>query len=61
MARIRNVSPLGALDIPAAGVVADAGEVIDVADDVAADLVNQGVFVVVDDAPELTPDAPEEH
>lgn len=33
---IRNISPLGALDVPALGLVVQAGDVVDVADEAVA-------------------------
>ena len=49
---IRNVSPLGALDIPALGLVIDADAIFTVPDDVAAALLEQpSNFVAVQDIP----------
>jgi hypothetical protein len=43
MAKIKNVSSLGDLNIPALGLDVLAGETIDVSDDVAASLLEQSV------------------
>jgi hypothetical protein len=41
MAKIKNISPLGDLDVPALELSVKAGATIDVADDVAASLLEQ--------------------
>lgn len=41
MAKFKNVSPLGALDIPALGQIVEAGEVFEVPDDLVAALADQ--------------------
>lgn len=39
--RFRNISPLGALDVPALGTIIDAGEVFEVSEEIAALLAEQ--------------------
>lgn len=41
MAKIKNISPLGDLDVPALGLTVKAGATVDVADDAAASLLEQ--------------------
>jgi len=41
MAKVKNISPLGDVDVPALGLSVKAGATIDVADDVAASLLEQ--------------------
>ena len=41
MAKIKNISPLGDLDVPVLGLTVKAGATVDVADDVAASLLEQ--------------------
>jgi len=41
MAKIKNVSPIGDLDVPALGLTIKAGETVDVADEFAASLLEQ--------------------
>lgn len=41
MAKIKNVSPFGALDVPLLGVIVEAGETVDVTDEQAAVLLLQ--------------------
>lgn len=41
MAKIKNISPLGDLDVPALELSVKAGATVDVADDVAASLLEQ--------------------
>lgn len=41
MAKIKNVSPLGDLDVPALRRIVAAGEVVEVDDDLAANLLEQ--------------------
>lgn len=45
--KIRNVSPLGDLTIPALGRDVAAGEVVDAPDEIAVDLIAQGIFEAV--------------
>lgn len=45
--KIRNVSPLGDLTIPALGRDVAAGEVVDAPDEIAVDLITQGIFEAV--------------
>ena len=41
MAKVKNISPLGDLDVPALGITVKAGAIADVADDAAALLLEQ--------------------
>jgi hypothetical protein len=41
MAKIRNISPLGDVDVPALGLSVKAGETIEVSDEAAASLLEQ--------------------
>jgi len=60
MAKIQNVSPLGDLVIPTLRLTVKAGEIVDVADDAAASLLEQPSNWASADAvaPTATPDAP---
>lgn len=50
MVALRNVSPLGALNIPALGITVEADEVFNAPDGIAANLIEQqGNFVSVED------------
>jgi len=61
MAKIKNVSPLGDLVIPALGLTVNAGQTVDVADDAAASLLEQTINWVAADmaAASITTPAPE--
>ena len=41
MAKVKNISPLGDVDVPALGLSVKAGETVEVAEDVAASLLEQ--------------------
>lgn len=43
MAKVKNISPLGDVDVPALGLSVKAGATIDVADDIAASLLEQTI------------------
>ena len=66
MAKIKNVSPLGDLVIPALGLTVNAGETVDVAEDAAASLLEQtSNWIAADQAaaksstpPTAAPDSP---
>jgi hypothetical protein len=62
MAKIKNVSPFGDLDVPSLGIIVKLGESVDVSDEAAASLLEQPIhWAAGDSAPvaQPTPEAPD--
>ena len=55
MAKVKNISSIGAVEIPAFGITAEAGEVIEVTDEQAASLLEQSEnWVAVESKPVIS-------